>query len=212
MKRKLLLSQIFFVMGLTNLIIVLLMSEVVTEVTRITAVLFSSILISVSLGFILFLSISYLSRIDKSFTNITSHLTPLFKFVFPGFIISFTLILLELGFVYNSDLIIVAVLMSIFFYYHIRIMTKVGYVVIGSEEMRFYDYSDNINSVRYNQIAAIKRIIFGAEYKIQYINENGKLVDVYFYPMGGSIFHEPVSIRTLKSRIITTNNNPNQNL
>ncbi|MFZ6011479.1 MAG: hypothetical protein ACOYXT_14110 [Bacteroidota bacterium] len=201
MKKLFLILQIVNTVALSNLVVVSIMQDNLAPVVRSAGLIVSGILAIGSLLGILILSYSNVRGIEDKFERLSSSVTPIFKFVFSNLSIVAVLILVQLGLIYDSQFLTAALIVFIIFIFPTTIMWRTVYVVMNSNEIRLYDLLGNFSSIPLGQINSIDKVLFAAEYRIKYLDSDNEKKTAYFYPRGGSIFHEPSVIKVLKAKL-----------
>ncbi|TXI70182.1 MAG: hypothetical protein E6Q41_01695 [Cyclobacteriaceae bacterium] len=140
--------------------------------------------------------------VQKNYEQISSMATFFFKFIMASAAIALIIILVVLGFVFNSQFFLLAIIASLLFFKPLKIMLTSKYVLLD-EKNRLFGFLDlygfSCYDIEIERILFVKSIIMGAEYKLAYKDLNSKVKTVYFYPKGGFIFHHPISIRKIEA-------------
>src|SRR5260370_1923622 len=144
MKRKLLTAQIINIIGFSNLMMHIMNKDFLGNRVFQTGMKFSTFLVIGSLVFIIFLSASFLRKTDS---KSSSFLSPILKYALPNAFIAFLIAMLIQGCFFDVQLLKVFFLFLIISIFPIIAYSKSVYVLLHGKEIRFYDYSDDFESI-----------------------------------------------------------------
>lgn len=201
MKKLLLFFQLINIVGITNLITVLFIQDLLGEVVTRFAIAFSSGIVIVSLMVIVLTSVLFFRRIDLE-TSCSTILSPFYRFLLVNPIISNVLILLSLGITYGPDFFKIAFLSLLVTSYPIFLFCKSSFVANVNGKIRIYSYSNDFEEIGFDRVLSIKMLQMGLLYKITYMSEIETKKARYFFPKGGLLlFKTPDCVRMMRERI-----------
>jgi hypothetical protein len=145
-----------------------------------------------------FLFLVTVSRREGILQLNSSPLTPFLKYVFINFFIAIFLVLIQLGFVYTSDLFTVAITGLIIFFIPVRYFLVSKFINMSGDSIYF---SAGYQIIGVNDVIGVNRVLFGMLYRLKY-KQGETTKNVLFFPENYPFFFlEPDGVKYIRGYI-----------
>jgi hypothetical protein len=200
MNKKLVVFQILNIASLVSCIVISITQSELPEVFVKFSLLIPGVLLFISTMAIVGLSLTFIRSLESDCVKASSSLSPLFKFLLVNFGIACVLLLFISGLIFDAQILKVCLLFFVIFLYPVITYLKSSFVVYKGDSIKIYNYGSNHIHISSKQVKKIKRLFLSFEYKIEYLDFDGKRQTAVFFPKSLLFsFGEPKSVASLRS-------------